>query len=127
MTVIIDTLWPQPLKRVSQGAAPAPRPHGYQPLYQPRIPIHPKLVHGRYRALKWGLMVVTLAIYYGAPWIRWPRPGAAPQQAILIDFSNGRFYFGPIHLWPQPLKRVSHSISPGSRSIPSWSTAGIGP
>ena len=102
MTVLIDALHhPAPLARVSKGSAAAPRPQGREPLYQPRIPIHPKLVHGRYRALKWALMVVTLAIYYGAPWIRWPRPGAAPQQAILVDFSNGRFYFGPIHLWPQ--------------------------
>ncbi len=46
-------------------------------------------------------MILFLGIYYGVPWIRWPRPGAAPQQAVLIDFSHGRFYFGPIHLWPQ--------------------------
>jgi cytochrome c oxidase accessory protein FixG len=52
-------------------------------------------------------MGVTLAIYYGVPWIRWHRPGAAPQQAVLVDFSNGRFYFGPIHLWPQEVYFVT--------------------
>jgi cytochrome c oxidase accessory protein FixG len=72
-----------------------------RPLYQPREPIYPKLVHGPFRALKWGLMAVMLAIYYGVPWIRWHRPGAAPQQAVMVDFSHARFWFGPIHLWPQ--------------------------
>jgi polyferredoxin len=42
-----------------------------------------------------------LAIYYGVPWVRWTRPGAAPDQAVMVDFAHGRFYFGPIHLWPQ--------------------------
>ena len=86
------------------GAAPQIAP---PPLYKPREPIHPKLVHGRFRALKWGLMAVMLAIYYGTPWIRWPRPGAAPDQAVLVDFSNGRFYFGPIHLWPQEVYYIT--------------------
>ena len=72
-----------------------------EPLYQPREPIYPKLVHGRFRALKWGLMAVMLAIYYGVPWIRWPRPNGATQQAVMVDFSHARFWFGPIHLWPQ--------------------------
>ena len=81
--------------------------HKPEPLYKPREPIYPKLVHGRYRALKWGLMAVMLAIYYGTPWIRWPRPGGAPQQAVMVDFSNGRFYFGPIHLWPQEVYYVT--------------------
>jgi len=70
-------------------------------LYQPRQPIHPKLVHGRWRQIKWALLIVTLAIYYGAPWLRWTRPESMPQQAILVDFSHGRFYFFGLHLWPQ--------------------------
>lgn len=77
------------------------------PLYKPREPIYPKLVHGRFRALKWGLMVLTLAIYYGVPWIRWPRPAGMPQQAVLIDFSHARFWFGPIHLWPQEVYYIT--------------------
>ncbi len=83
-------------------ASPTPRPKP-PPLYQPRIPIYPKLVHGRFRALKWALMAVMLVVYYGVPWIRWRRPAGAPQQAVLVDFSHGRFYFGPIHLWPQDI------------------------
>ncbi len=70
-------------------------------LYKPRVPIYPKLVHGRWRTIKWALLIVTLAIYYVTPWIRWPRPEGLPQQAVLVDFTGRRFYFFFIQLWPQ--------------------------
>ncbi len=102
MTALSDALdRPVVLARTAAKGRGSPTPPRSEPLYKPRDPIHPKLVHGKFRVLKWALMAVTLAIYYGVPWIRWPRPAGAPQQAVLIDFSGGRFYFGPIHLWPQ--------------------------
>ena len=70
-------------------------------LYKKRVPIYPKLVHGPWRWLKWALLVVMLGIYYVTPWIRWERPGALPDQAVLVDFDGGRFYFFDIQLWPQ--------------------------
>ncbi|MFZ5670750.1 MAG: cytochrome c oxidase accessory protein CcoG [Pseudomonadota bacterium] len=70
-------------------------------LYKPRTPIYPKLVHGRWRTIKWALLIVTLAVYYVTPWIRWERPGALPDQAVLVDFTGRRFYFFFIQLWPQ--------------------------
>src|SRR5690606_15870305 len=70
-------------------------------LYKPRVPIYPKLVHGRWRQVKWALLILTLAIYYVTPWIRWSRPGDLPDQAVLVDFDGGRFYFFWIQLWPQ--------------------------
>jgi len=70
-------------------------------LYKPRVPIYPKLVHGRWRAIKWALLVATLAVYYITPWIRWERPGSLPDQAVLVDFEHQRFYFFFIQLWPQ--------------------------
>ncbi|RAK62798.1 cytochrome c oxidase accessory protein CcoG [Phenylobacterium kunshanense] len=70
-------------------------------LYKPREPIYPKLVHGQWRRIKWALLILTLAIYYITPWIRWERPGALPDQAVLVDFTGRRFYFFWIQLWPQ--------------------------
>ncbi len=46
-------------------------------------------------------MGVTLAIYYITPWIRWDRGPALPDQAVLIDLPNRRFYFFFIEIWPQ--------------------------
>ena len=72
-------------------------------LYKKREPIYPKLVNGRFRALKWLLMAVTLAVYYGVPWIRWDRGIGTPDQAVLIDFPGRRFYFFPIQIWPNEI------------------------
>lgn len=63
--------------------------------------IYPKRVWGKYRKLKWVAMVVTLGIYYLAPFIRWDRGLNAPNQAILIDLPNSRAYWFFIEIWPQ--------------------------
>jgi len=76
-------------------------------LYKPRTPIYPKLVHGRWRAIKWALLIFTLGVYYITPWIRWARPDGLPQQAVLVDFTGRRFYFFDIQLWPQEVYYIT--------------------
>ncbi len=71
-----------------------------QPLYAAREPVFPKRVKGRFRTLKWIIMIVTLGIYYITPWIRWDRGPALPDQAVLLDMANRRFYFFWIEIWP---------------------------
>ena len=70
-------------------------------LYAARIPIFPRRVKGTFRTLKWWIMGVTLAIYYLTPWIRWDRGPALPDQAVLVDLANRRFFFFWIEIWPQ--------------------------
>ena len=72
-----------------------------QPLYAPRKKIFPKRASGSFRRFKWVVMLVTLGIYYLTPWIRWDRGPFAPDQAVLIDMANTRFYFFFIEIWPQ--------------------------
>src|SRR4029077_10454736 len=48
-----------------------------------------------------------LAVYYVTPWIRWERPGPAPDQAVLIDFQNARTYFFWFEFWPQEVYFVT--------------------
>ena len=69
-------------------------------LYAPREPIFPKRVKGTFRSLKWWIMGITLGIYYLAPWIRWDRGPNLPDQAILVDMANRRFFFFWIEIWP---------------------------
>jgi polyferredoxin len=71
------------------------------PLYAAREPIFPRRVHGKFRTLKWWILGITLAIYYITPWIRWDRGPALPDQAVLVDLANRRFYFFFIEIWPQ--------------------------
>ncbi len=69
-------------------------------LYAAREPVFPKRVKGRFRTFKWWVMGVTLAIYYLTPWLRWDRGPALPDQAVLVDLANRRFYFLWIEIWP---------------------------
>ena len=69
--------------------------------YVARVPIHPKLVRGNFRALKWFGMAVMLGVYYLLPWVRWDRGPHIPDQAVLVDLARERFYFFWIEIWPQ--------------------------
>jgi cytochrome c oxidase accessory protein FixG len=100
MTVVIERRGGGPKgarRATSEGGS------GGDGLYQKRRQIYPKLVHGRWRAIKWAALALTLTIYYVTPWLRWARPGGAPQQAVLVDFTGRRFYFFFIQLWPQEI------------------------
>lgn len=76
-------------------------------LYAAREPVFPKAVMGPFRRLKWAIMAVTLAIYYLVPWIRWDRGAHLPDQAVLIDLANRRFFFFWIEIWPQEFYYVA--------------------
>ncbi|MGB7317012.1 MAG: cytochrome c oxidase accessory protein CcoG [Planktotalea sp.] len=69
-------------------------------LYAPREPVFPRRVSGWFRNLKWILMIFTLGIYYLTPWVRWDRGPNLPDQAVLIDLANRRFFFFWIEIWP---------------------------
>jgi len=71
------------------------------PLYAARKKVYPQAVHGRFRRIKWALLLVTLGVYYLLPFVRWDRGPGLPDQAVLVDFPHRRFYFFFIELWPQ--------------------------
>jgi cytochrome c oxidase accessory protein FixG len=78
-----------------------------QPLYAPRKKIFPKRASGSFRRFKWLVMAITLGIYYLTPWLRWDRGAYAPDQAVLLDLANRRFYFFFIEIWPQEFYYVA--------------------
>ena len=69
-------------------------------LYAKREPVFPRRVKGTFRTLKWWIMAITLGIYYLTPWIRWDRGPNLPDQAVLVDMANRRFFFFMIEIWP---------------------------
>ena len=87
------------VEAVNKGEAPL--------LYKGREPIYPRRVSGTFRTLKWWIMGITLGIYYITPWLRWDRGEYAPDQAVLIDLANRRFYFFFIEIWPQEFYYVA--------------------
>jgi len=69
-------------------------------LYAAREPVFPRRVKGRFRTLKWWIMLVTLGIYYITPWIRFDRGPDMPDQAVLVDLAHRRFFMFWIEIWP---------------------------
>jgi cytochrome c oxidase accessory protein FixG len=84
-----------------------PRQHLPTKLFEKRTKVHNKRVDGPFRRFKWFVMFVTLAIYYGTPWIRWDRGPYAPDQAVLVDLANRRFYMFGIEIWPHEFYYVA--------------------
>jgi cytochrome c oxidase accessory protein FixG len=83
-------------------SAPATPPDDDEgPLYVARRKIYPQRVKGTFRTVKWIVLCITLGIYYGLPFVRWDRGPTAPDQAVLLDLPNRRFYFFFIEIWPQ--------------------------
>ena len=70
-------------------------------LYAGRQKIHPKRARGTFRTTKWIVMALTLGIYYLLPWLRWNRGPDLPDQAVLLDMPNNRYFFFFLEIWPQ--------------------------
>ncbi len=76
-------------------------------LYEKRKAVCPSKVDGKFRRLKWLVMLGCLAVYYVTPWLRWDRGPYAPDQAVLIDMAHRRFYMFSIEIWPQEFYLVA--------------------
>ena len=74
-----------------------------EPLYANRVKIHPQRIAGAFRRMKWIVLSVLLALYYGLPWLRWDRGVGIPDQAILADISGSRLFFFELEIWPQEI------------------------
>src|SRR5262249_31162274 len=46
-------------------------------------------------------MGVTLGIYCGLTWLSWHCGPDLPDQAVLLDIANNRFFFFFLEIWPQ--------------------------
>jgi cytochrome c oxidase accessory protein FixG len=122
MTVVIDRTTPPsavgnnpgPVSAAALARRKAGRGGG---LYQPRVPIYPKLAHGKWRTIKWLMLIATLGVYWIVPWIRWDRPGGLPDQAVLVDFTGRRFYFFFIQLWPQEVYFITGLLVMGALAL----------
>ncbi|HHS94875.1 MAG TPA: cytochrome c oxidase accessory protein CcoG [Rhodobacterales bacterium] len=75
-------------------------PETPEQLYSAREPVFPRRIKGTFRSLKWWIMGIALGVYYLTPWIRWDRGPNLPDQAVLVDLANRRFFFFWIEIWP---------------------------
>ena len=86
-------------------------------LYADRVRVYPKAVDGLARRIKWGILVFCLAVYYLLPWLRWSRGPGAPNQAVLLDLWNERFFFFNLELWPQDIWFLTGLLALGAVAL----------
>ena len=67
-----------------------------------RIPIYPRSVKGRFRRLKWAILIFAYGTYFLLPWLRWERAGVA-DQAVLFDIASRRFYIFDLVIHPSEI------------------------
>jgi cytochrome c oxidase accessory protein FixG len=86
-------------------------------LYANRVRVYPRAVRGLARNIKWGVLVFCLVVYYGLPWLRWHRGAGIPDQAVLLDLPNRRFYFFSVEFWPQDIYYLTGALILGAVSL----------
>ena len=62
------------------------------------IKIYARSTQGRFERLRWLMLWLTQAVFYGLPWLRWNG-----RQAVLFDLDAQRFYLFGLVLSPQDL------------------------
>ena len=67
-----------------------------QSLYEIRVKIHPRAVHGWFAAWRWLLVWATQLVFYGGAWVEWNG-----RQAVLFDLVHRKFYIFGLVFWPQ--------------------------
>ncbi|MBF0147357.1 MAG: cytochrome c oxidase accessory protein CcoG [Magnetococcales bacterium] len=72
-------------------------------LYSDWKKLYPRYQSGFFRNLRWSLILLWLGIYYILPFIRWERPGNLPNQAVLFDLPERKFYIFDLVVWPQEI------------------------
>lgn len=70
-------------------------------LYSHWKKIYPRYQVGFFRNLRWLGVMVFLGVYYITPLIRWERSGGLPNQAVLFDLPERKFYIFNLVIWPQ--------------------------
>ncbi len=77
--------------------------HSTEPaLYEARTHIYPRSVSGRFRRLKWAVVMLAYGTYFLLPWLRWERE-AGPDQAVLFDLAGRKFYLFDLVVYPQDI------------------------
>ncbi|MBF0272700.1 MAG: cytochrome c oxidase accessory protein CcoG [Magnetococcales bacterium] len=72
-------------------------------LYAEWKKIYPRYQAGFFRNLRFKIYAAELAVFFLLPWLRWERPGGLPNQAVLFDLPERKFYLFDLMIWPQDI------------------------
>lgn len=71
-------------------------------LFEGRVPIYPRSVKGRFRTMKWSILVLAYGVYFILPWLRWER-STGVNQAVMFDIHDRVFYLFGMVVNPQDI------------------------
>ncbi len=85
------------------ASRPEPGPTQAQPIrfvsmYEKTPKIHARSVQGRFARLRWLIVWLTQAVFFGVPWLQWNG-----RQAVYFDLDAPRFHVFALVLQPQDL------------------------
>jgi cytochrome c oxidase accessory protein FixG len=75
-------------------------------LFQKHIPIVTRSVKGKFRTFKTSVLLLAYTIYFGLPWLPWPRHDG-PAQSIAFVMVGRRFFIFNLVVYPQDLISLS--------------------
>ena len=78
------------------------QPNQQSELYAARTHIYPRSVSGRFRRLKWAVVILAYGVYFLLPWLRWERE-FGDNQAVLFDLVGRKFYLFDLVVHPQDI------------------------
>ncbi len=81
---------------MNQPATSATTPDQSGGLYAKRIKIHARAVSGIFNNLRWLMVLLTQAVFYGLVWFDWN-----DRQAVLFHLVERKFYIFGMVFWPQ--------------------------
>ena len=70
-------------------------------LYAEWKKLYPRYQPGFFRQVRWAMVCFLLGVYVLLPLLRWQRSPELPDQAVLFDLPNRKFYFFDMIIWPQ--------------------------
>ena len=74
-----------------------------QSLYlEERVAIFPRSVKGTFRYIKTSILLFAYGVYFSLPWLPWER-GQGPDQTVLFDIINRRFYIFDLTVYAQDI------------------------
>jgi len=71
-------------------------------LHQGRIPIYPRSVSGRYRTIKYLILLIAYGTYFLLPWFGWQRLNG-PDQTVLFNIQERRFFIFDLTVYAQDI------------------------
>ncbi len=86
-------------------------------LYADWQKLYPRYQPGVFRRVRWLVTTLLLAFFCLLPLLRWQRVPGLPDQAVLFDLPNRKFYLFDLIIWPQDIFLLTFILIAGAMGL----------